>query len=45
MGMIGFVVWFCSGLIGVMLLQILFQNEFIVSFLIAIVMGFLGAKE
>lgn len=45
MGMIGFIVWFCTGLIGTMLLQIMFKNAFIVSFIVAMLLGFLGAKE
>lgn len=45
MGLTGFVIWFISGLVGTMFLMILFQNYFIVSFIVALVMGILGAKD
>lgn len=45
MGIWGFIIWFTSGLIGTMFLQILFENEFLTSFIVACFMGFLGAMS
>lgn len=45
MGFTGFVIWFIVALMSCMFLQILFSNEFIVSFIMALMMGVVGAIE
>lgn len=38
-------VWFCAALIVVFALEIMFENPFIVSFLVALLVGFLGGTR
>lgn len=45
MNFIKFLFWFIGGLVGVMLLRNLVSNPFIFSLFIALVLGYLGAKE
>ena len=45
MGFKGFVAWFIGGLLGVFTLEILFQNPFVKSLIVSLVLAVLGAKE
>lgn len=45
MSLLRFAVWFIIGLVGVSILVDLVKNPFIIGFIIAIIMGFLGAKD
>jgi len=45
MGMVGFIAWFTAALIITMFLELTINNPFITSFIVAAVVGFLGARE
>lgn len=45
MGFAGFCAWFIGGLLITATLQIMFDNVFLTSFIVAIMCGVLGARE
>jgi hypothetical protein len=46
MGIINFIVWFCAALVVTFFLEITFENPFIISFIVALAVGFLaGTRE
>ena len=45
MSMTGFIAWFCSALVVTLFLETTIDNMFLTSFFVALVVGFLGAKE
>lgn len=42
---VGFVSWFVGGLLITATMQVLFDNVFLTAFVVACIMGVLGAKE
>jgi len=45
MSFLGFVIGFTTALVGTMLIITLFKNSFIVSFIVALAIGIIAAKD
>lgn len=45
MGFVKFVMWFIVGLIGVLALETFIDNSFVTAFVVAAIVGILGAKD